>query len=223
MRENLSGMRGNLKQKNGPLPTHMIASYTPGNKVPDQILYPAKNVFAGLWISESPAVLLDGVGFLLWLLTRTTDTRRLNSKFFAVQIQIPIQNKCLGCGYKGLVFCRNNCWIMENMDKGITVPKWVLIVWPKIPQMPQKFSAQLICPSPKFWNFNEKRLQWTSVVPGLDNNFLKLTFFYTISPWHSPCLPVPLGLDFSIQNVINLCNSIRMEFQTWFQLPIFFN
>ena len=57
----------------------------------------------------------------------------------------------------------------------------------------------------------------------LDNNFLKLTFFYTISPWHSPCLPVPLGLDFSFQNVINLCNSIRMEFQTWFQLPIFFN
>jgi hypothetical protein len=48
VRENLSGMRGNLKQKNGPLPTHMIASYTPGNKVPDQILYPAKNVFAGL-------------------------------------------------------------------------------------------------------------------------------------------------------------------------------
>ena len=26
---------------------------------------------------------------------------------------------------------------MENMDKGLTVPKWVLIVWPKIPQMPQ--------------------------------------------------------------------------------------
>ena len=22
---------------------------------------------------------------------------------------------------------------MENMDKGLTVPKWLLIVWPKIP------------------------------------------------------------------------------------------
>ena len=37
---------------------------------------------------------------------RTTDTRRLNPKFFAaqIQIQIPIPNKYLGCGYKDLVF-----------------------------------------------------------------------------------------------------------------------
>ena len=27
---------------------------------------------------------------------------------------------------------------MENIDKGPTVPKWELINWPKIPQMPQK-------------------------------------------------------------------------------------
>ena len=26
---------------------------------------------------------------------------------------------------------------MENMNKELTVPKWVLIVQPKIPQMPQ--------------------------------------------------------------------------------------
>jgi hypothetical protein len=75
------------------------------------------------------------------------------------QIQIPIPNKYLGCGYKGLVFCRNNGCEMENMDKGLTVPKWVLIVWPKIPQMPQNLSAQFVCPSP-----NEKRLHWASVV-----------------------------------------------------------
>ena len=31
---------------------------------------------------------------------------------------------------------------MENMDTELTVPKWVLIVRPKIPQMPQKISAQ---------------------------------------------------------------------------------
>ena len=35
---------------------------------------------------------------------------------------------------------------MENMDKGLTVAKWVLIVWPKIPQMPH-LSAQ----AQKFW------------------------------------------------------------------------
>ena len=52
----------------------------------------------------------------------------------------------------GMFFCRNNVWIMENMDKELTVPKLVLIVWPKIPQIPQKISAQNVChclPKPK--------------------------------------------------------------------------
>ena len=53
---------------------------------------------------------------------------------------------------------------MENMDTGLTVPKWVLIFWSKIPQMPQNLSAQFVCPSPKVLDFNEKRLNWTSVV-----------------------------------------------------------
>ena len=55
---------------------------------------------------------------------------------------------------------------MENMGKGqgLTVPKWVLIVRPKIPQMPQNLSAQFVCPSPKVLDFNEKRRHWVSVV-----------------------------------------------------------
>ena len=40
---------------------------------------------------------------------------------------------------------------MENMDKGLTVPKWVLIVWPKIPQMPQNLPAYLSAQAQKFW------------------------------------------------------------------------
>ena len=52
------------------------------------------------------------------------------------------------------------------MDKGLTVPKWVLKVWPKIHQMPQNLSVQFVWPSPKVLDFNEKRLQWTSVVRG---------------------------------------------------------
>ena len=47
---------------------------------------------------------------------------------------------------------------MENIDKGLTVPKWLLIVWLKIPQMPQNLFAQFVCPSPKVLDFNEKRL-----------------------------------------------------------------
>ena len=35
------------------------------------------------------------------------NTRRLNPLFFESQIQIPIANKYLGCGHKGLVFYRN--------------------------------------------------------------------------------------------------------------------
>ena len=38
---------------------------------------------------------------------------------------------------------------MENMEKGILV----LIVWPKIPQMPQKLSAQ----AQSFWNYMKKK------------------------------------------------------------------
>ena len=53
---------------------------------------------------------------------------------------------------------------MENMDKGLTVPKWVLIVWPKIPQMPQNLSSQFVGPSLKVLDFNENRLHWASVV-----------------------------------------------------------
>jgi hypothetical protein len=35
----------------------------------------------------------------------------------------PNSNKYLGCGYKGLLFCRNNDWIIENMGNGLTIPK----------------------------------------------------------------------------------------------------
>ena len=31
--------------------------------------------------------------------------------------QIPIPNKYFECGYKDLVFCKNNGWIMENCTK----------------------------------------------------------------------------------------------------------
>ena len=55
---------------------------------------------------------------------------------------------------------------MKNMDKGLTVPKWVLINWPKIPQMPQNAFAQIVCPSPKVWDFDEKSLYWAFVVRG---------------------------------------------------------
>ena len=67
---------------------------------------------------------------------------------------------------------------MENMDKGLTVPKWVLIVWLKIPQMPQNLSAQFVCPNPKVLDFNEKRLHW----PSVDRGSSDLRFFENSRP-----------------------------------------
>ena len=55
---------------------------------------------------------------------------------------------------------------MEEMDKGLTVPKWVLINWPKIPQMPQNLSAQIVVQAQKFGILMKKRLHWASVVRG---------------------------------------------------------
>ena len=52
------------------------------------------------------------------------------------------------------------------MNNGLTLPKCVIIVRPKIPQTPQNLSAQFVCPSTKFLDVNEKRLYWTSVVRG---------------------------------------------------------
>ena len=65
---------------------------------------------------------------------------------------------------------------MKNMDKGLTVPKWVLITWPKIPQMPQNLSAQIVCASPKVWDFDKKRLHWASVVRGTDHDGQRYQF-----------------------------------------------
>ena len=41
---------------------------------------------------------------------------------------------------------------METMDEALTVPKWVLI-----PQIPQILSTQIVCPSPKVWDFDKKK------------------------------------------------------------------
>ena len=54
---------------------------------------------------------------------------------------------------------------MENMDKGLTVTKWVLINHPKIPRMPQNLSAQ----AQKFGILMKKRLHWASIVLWLVN------------------------------------------------------
>ena len=50
---------------------------------------------------------------------------------------------------------------------GLTVPKWMLIFWPKIPQMPQNLSAQLPAYAKKIWILVKKGFHWVSVVRAL--------------------------------------------------------
>jgi hypothetical protein len=47
---------------------------------------------------------------------------------------------------------------MENMGKELTVPKWALMVLPKIPQMPQNISAKNVCQSPKICDLKKTSL-----------------------------------------------------------------
>ena len=42
---------------------------------------------------------------------------------------------------------------MENIHKGLTVPKWVLIICSKITHIPQNVSAHFVCRSPKVRDF----------------------------------------------------------------------
>ena len=110
-----------------------------------------------------------------------------------------------GFGYKGIVFCRNNGWLMKNMDKEPTVPKWLLINQPKIPKMSQNFSV--IClPKPKSLGFAEKNLSgclsflwirlkkvttfqtqnwWILKFKFLFLFRFYLTFFYRTGPWRN--------------------------------------
>ena len=73
---------------------------------------------------------------------------------------------------------------MGNMDNGLTVSKWVLINQPRIPQN----SAQIVCPGPSVWDFNEKRLPWASVVRY--RHYLAVHFVcMRTSSFHISCLP----------------------------------
>jgi hypothetical protein len=52
---------------------------------------------------------------------------------------------------------------MENMDKGLTVPKWVLFS-PKYSKCPQIYLPKLFFSSPKVLDLNKKGLNLASVV-----------------------------------------------------------
>ena len=60
----------------------------------------------------------------------------------------------MGCGYKGLVFCRNSGWIMENMNKGLKMGADSLSE--NTPNVPE-FICPIFCPSPKGFGFQWRK------------------------------------------------------------------
>ena len=63
---------------------------------------------------------------------------------------------------------------MKNMDKGLTVLNGCQQISRKYHKCPK--TTQIVCPSQKAWDFDEKRLHWASVVGSIDcgywNNWL---------------------------------------------------
>ena len=54
---------------------------------------------------------------------------------------------------------------MENMDKGLTVPKWVLINRPRIPKMFQNLYPKLAAHAQKFGILMKKLASWDVCSP----------------------------------------------------------
>ena len=66
---------------------------------------------------------------------------------------------------------------MENIDKGLTVPKWVLMVRPKIPQMPQIYLPNLSTQAHKFWISMKKDSMGVRSPCNMHKLWLKISLF----------------------------------------------
>ena len=63
----------------------------------------------------------SALGSFVFALKKEFSFILINSLWPKFKFKSQCQINILGCGYKGLVFCRNNGWIMRNMDKGLKV------------------------------------------------------------------------------------------------------
>jgi hypothetical protein len=85
-----------------------------------------------------------------------------------------------------------------------TVPKWVLIVLPKIPQMPQNISAQNVCPSPKVQDFWKKALSGSVGSPKV--NVVLQKSMSRFSLYRYVCKKDKKCLSRSLESQYGLCN-----------------
>ena len=134
----------------------------------------------------------------------------------------------MGFGYKGINFCRNNGWLMKNMDKGLTVPKWVLINLPKIPQMPQNLSAHIgfleDLKTPK----GHFKTNWSliQIVSLIYNDFACIAFqlFFHVFPTTSGAFPPTTSnnfqgsFHFAIKNLPSFVSVLFLSLLPWSHL-----
>ena len=79
----------------------------------------------------------------------TSNARWLFPKFFSANFILGY----IWFGLKSKVLCGKNNFMMEIMDKGVTVPKWGLIIQTEISQIPQYLLTDL--PNwPKNWGYH---------------------------------------------------------------------
>ena len=114
-----------------------------------------------------------------------------------------------------------NIWDLDQffvkMDKRLKVRKWVLIDQPKIPQMPQNLSAQIFCPSPKVWDFDEKILHQASVVRGQNHIWAHRKKFNDKTPKVDK-LPI-VTLPTSVCDLTRQSNLLFMCIYPWCIIP----
>ena len=74
-----------------------------------------------------------------------------------IQIQIPIPNKYLLFGYKGLVFCRINGWLMGKHGQGTHITKIRANKSAKKPTNAPKLFGPICLSMPKSLGFSKKK------------------------------------------------------------------
>ena len=75
---------------------------------------------------------------------------------------------------------------MKNMDKGLTVPKWVLF-GQKYPKCLRIYLPNLFAQAQKFCISMKKRLHWASVVRGVGEGTVLMQQAETTDGLHDKC------------------------------------
>ena len=141
----------------------------------------------------------------------TTDMWRLLRKFFTANIIFRSYLRVVCFRTENQSFLQKKESNTQNDGQETHSAKMGAVVRPKIPQMPPKFSAQFVCPSPKVWDFRKKSSLWVSVVRALDDQ----TSLGTLD-WALPLIYLRLSSRSALCFSVPLCFSWLLNIQKYF-------